>query len=53
VLEPRETVTGWMVYPLPWRTTPGKPEYTFSLMDELRNQYEAEKVYTACAVGDR
>jgi hypothetical protein len=43
VLDPQETVTGWMVYAFPWKTTPGEPEYTFSVIDELKNQYEAAK----------
>jgi hypothetical protein len=41
VLEPRETVTGWMVFAFPWKTTPGEPEYTFSVIDELKNEYQA------------
>ena len=43
VLEPGETVSGWMVYAFPWKTTPGEPEYTFTVIDELLNQYEATK----------
>ena len=43
VLEPRETVTGWMVYALPWKTTPGEPDYTFTVIDELKNEYQAAK----------
>jgi hypothetical protein len=43
VVEPKETVTGWMVYGLPWKTTPGEPEYTFSVIDELKTEYEAER----------
>jgi hypothetical protein len=47
VLEPRETATGWMVYALPWKTTPGEPEYTFTVIDELKNEYEAAKAYAS------
>jgi hypothetical protein len=53
VLEPGETVTGWMVYAFPWKTTPGEPEYTFSVIDELKNQYEAAKAYAGNPVGGR
>jgi hypothetical protein len=46
VIEPGETVTGWMVYAFPWKTTPGEPEYTFSVIDELKNEYVAVKAYS-------
>jgi hypothetical protein len=49
MLEHGETVTGWMVYALPWKTTPGEPEYTFSVIDELKNKYEAVKAYAGSA----
>jgi hypothetical protein len=49
VLEPGETVTGWMVYALPWQTPSGEPEYTFSVLDELKKPYEAAKVYAGSA----
>jgi hypothetical protein len=42
VLEPGETVAGWMVYALPRNTAPGEPEYAFSVIDELNNKYEAK-----------
>jgi hypothetical protein len=45
VLEPKETVTGWIIYPFPWKTTPGEPDYTFTVIDELKNPYEATKAY--------
>jgi hypothetical protein len=51
VLEPRETVTSWMVYALPSKTTPGEPECTLTIIDELKNEYEAAKAYAA--VGGR
>lgn len=45
MLEPGETVNGWMVYAFPWKTTPGEPEYTLSMIDELKNEYVAAKAY--------
>jgi hypothetical protein len=36
-----------------WKTTPGEPEYTFSVIDELKNQYEAAKTYAGSEVGGR
>jgi hypothetical protein len=43
VLEPHTTVTGWMVFALPWRSEPGEPDYTFTVRDELNHEYEATK----------
>lgn len=45
VLEPRETVTGWMVCAFPWKTTPREPAYTLSVIHELKNEYRAAKAY--------
>jgi len=41
IVEPRTTVSGWMVYALPLREGPGEPVFTFSVRDELNVEYEA------------
>ena len=39
-----------MVYAFPSKTTPREPAYTFSVIDELKNEYEAAKAYAGSAV---
>lgn len=41
ILEPHDTISGWMAYALPRRLSPGEPEFTFSVSDELEVKYEA------------
>lgn len=43
VVEPRATVSGWMVYAIPWSLSPGEPVFTFSVSDELNVEYEARQ----------
>ena len=43
IIEPRATVSGWMVYALPRRLSPGEPPFTFSVNDELEVEYEARQ----------
>jgi len=42
-----------MVYAFPWKRTPREPAYTFSVIDELKNEYETAKAYASSAVGGR
>lgn len=39
VIEPRETISGWMVYALPWSAAPGATPYALSIVDELNYHY--------------
>ena len=39
-----------MVYAFPWKT-PREHAYTFSVIDELKNEYGAAKAYAGSAVG--
>jgi hypothetical protein len=43
IIEPGATVSGWMVYALPLRQSPGEPAFTFSVSDELDVEYEARQ----------
>lgn len=43
IIEPRATVSGWMVYALPRRLSPGEPVFTFSVSDELDVEYQARQ----------
>lgn len=43
IIEPHDTISGWMVYALPRRLRPGEPEFTFSVSDELEVEYEARQ----------
>jgi hypothetical protein len=43
IVEPRSTVTGWVVYPLPLSQNPGEPDFTFSVSDELEVEYKARR----------
>jgi hypothetical protein len=43
IIEPRATVSGWMVYAVPWPPSPGEPTFTFAAYDELRVEYKARQ----------
>jgi hypothetical protein len=43
VIEPKDTVTGWMVYAFPRPFEPGEPTFTFAVSDELNVKYEASE----------
>jgi hypothetical protein len=53
VLEPLETVTGWMVFAFPWKTTPGEPDYGGRIhYRKLRGGYRDDRTEAAGSRSD-
>ena len=43
VLQPGDSVKGWLVFAFPWRAEPGSPDYSITVLDELKVEYEARR----------
>jgi hypothetical protein len=43
VVDAESTVSGWLVWMFPWSSKAGQPDYTFTVIDELNETYEAKR----------